>query len=149
RTWIVQRMGEPRQTLRFTHLFPQAGRVYTHEAEESFFSRVRFIDQGDASAFREIVTEQYVPVMSQLFEALALLDPHFRACEETFQWAIDVGDTTVQEVWEKVFCGGEGLYWIFKAAVRDDDPRAANYRAAITQIESRLSEVRAERFGNA
>jgi hypothetical protein len=141
-------MSDPRNTARFVHLFPQAGELQTREADDSFFSRIRFARQSEAGDFRQAVNQLYVPVISQMFEDLALLEPHYRACHAAAQWATTAGDTTVQEVWDKVFCGGEGLYWIFRAD-SGEDARAANYRAAIGRIEATLSEKRAEPFGDA
>src|SRR5262249_24124604 len=52
----------------------------------------------------------------------------------------------VREVWDKVFCGGEGLYWALRDA--GDSDRSRGYRDSIREVEAKFHSERSSLFGD-
>lgn len=96
--------------------------------------------------YREII----FPIAKSLYNDHKLFISHYKACEKLQKarnetWLND----NKKEVWDKVFCGGEGLYYSFKnlrySTGRISD-KASNILAIIKEIENAFSESRAEMF---
>ena len=129
---------------KFALLFPGFDDLAARSNEElESYRRLLFDSFERAEAFRDAFNTNYLPVMRAFFQQLSLLAPHYEACIETENWARHTAGTAEREVWNKVFCGGEGLYWSLRNAPSD---RAANYQKAIGAVETHFAEARAERF---
>lgn len=143
-TWSVQRLRGMRNRSRFAaqfgDLFPLA------EDPDEDTRRFLFTSNGVAREFRSAFDELYRPVLLHLLDEFALLRPHYRACASVETWITDEADTAPREVWEEVFTGGQGLYASFKQ-VKAPAGRSATYQQALTSIEQRFAEERAEAFG--
>jgi hypothetical protein len=139
------RGGIQRNKSRLAQIFPSySGSVLSEDQDER--TAPFFDSQTQAQAFRGDFATGYLPVLNNLFDRYDLLKPHYEACRITQDWVRQEADTTTVEVWNKVFCGGEGLYWVF-ASTDPANARARNYRQAITAIQSRFSLERARIFG--
>jgi len=138
--WNVQRMHLQRNTARFAQLWPTLPVPHSGGDEEG--SGVIFKSPTDARDFRQRFRSDYQPVLTQLFDELGFLKPHYEASRVLAEQISTQGDTTTTEVWNKVFCGGEGLYWSFETAA--DNPRSKKYKSAIDEVERSFSEGRAK-----
>jgi hypothetical protein len=67
----------------------------------------------------------------------------------TSEWVAKAGTDGIPDVWEHVFCGGEGLYWILRDPVLDSNvsEKIRIYRKAISDIEKNFSKFRASSLG--
>lgn len=118
--------------------------VGTDDEEEVF---IGIPDPQQVEEFRKLFRTDYQPILIGLFDGLQVLKPHYEAGEKTADWVRTVANTTIREVWDKVFCGGEGLYWTLREA--GEDERARKYRDAIKELETKFFEERAALFGDA
>lgn len=143
--WKVQRLHRQRNTSRFRNIWPRFDGLQTVQTDDEDEVFVGISEAHHGEDFRKLFRESYQPILFSMFDGLQLLKAHYEACERIATWAQQGSNTTVQEVWEKVFCGGEGLYWAFRDA--DDNERSRKYRDAIKEIETRFFEERNALFG--
>ena len=143
--WNATRLGIQRNHSRFAHIFPDySGAVLAQDQDER--AAPFFPLQKKSRDFRATFANDYLPLLNNLFK-LDLLAPHYKACDELAQWRTMEADTTKAEVWDKVFCGGEGLYWVFDAATKAGNKSARGYREAIDDIENLFRDKRCALFG--
>lgn len=91
-------------------------------------------------SLRKNVTDYVYEVVSKW----NVLKPHFDACHELEQYVRNESVIPEPTVWDKVFCGGEGLYGAFQRLNQDGSSK--KYQDAIKSLEDRFERVRAERF---
>ncbi len=140
----VAREAEQRNTGKFKRIFPPLNSVQTdNEDNLDRFRGLYFSCSEDAAEFRQAFSTGYLPVLTPLFEQFSLLTPHYQACVAVANWIAVEGDLYSRDVWRKVFCGGEGLYWSLKSATSS---LAQNYLMAIKVIEDRFSIERKDYF---
>ena len=144
--WKVERLlHRQKNTGRFKTIWPhfKGLQVVGTDDEEDVF--VGIPDPADVECFRALARRDYLPVLNSLFDNLDLLKPHYEACTATEKWVREVASTTVGEVWDRVFCGGEGLYWTLRDT--KDTERGKTYRDAMNEVESKFTETRSASFG--
>lgn len=101
--------------------------------------------------FEKVYERVLHPALDRVFSGFSLFQQHYAACETVAAWC-STRDTDVREVWKKVFCGGEGLYYTLRyyaAPGRTPTPRVSVYLSAVRQIEAEFRTERAARFGPA
>ena len=144
--WKVERLFSRQKNIgRFKSIwskFKGLQAVGTDDEDDAF---VGIPDPLDVDRFRGLVKSGYLPILCGLFDTLDLLQPHYQACAATETWVKKEASTTVGEVWESVFCGGEGLYWTLRET--KDQARGKKYRDAMHEVETKFAEVRTETFG--
>ena len=139
--WRVKRLHRQRNISRFRTIWSQA----QFKGLQKIGTDVGISEPQQGEEFRRLFRDKYQPILVKMFDGLKLLKPHYEACKKIAEWANNESNTTVREVWEKVFCGGEGLYWAFRDA--DDNERSRNYCEAIKEIESKFLKERNALFG--
>lgn len=95
-------------------------------------------------SLHERLRSSFSPAIIKIFDNLQFLRPHFDATQEIDQFVTRSGDHVTATVWNKIFCGGEGLYSSF--AELPDKDKARPYKAAISQLEQRFLRERAKHF---
>jgi hypothetical protein len=144
--WRVQRLHRQTNRARFNNIWPRfrgLEAVGTGDEDDTF---VGIPNPADSEAFRKLFRDDYQPALLSLFDNFKLLEAHYQACEKVANWAKKEKNTTIQEVWKKVFCGGEGLYWALRDA--EDSERSRGYRDAIKEVENQFHKERAAAFGD-
>ena len=145
--WTVQRQHESPILDKITRIFPnQSGIEIRQQPDES--KSVIFSSPEDSKAFREQFKESYLPVLSVLFDDLALLRPHYTACIATERWIFDGPSTTYKDMWRQVFCGGEGLYYSLATSDDTGTQRRRDMVQAIREIETDFANRRSALFGS-
>ena len=99
------------------------------------------VDLGNRADFRIKVERNYVPILNALFEKSELAICHHKAVVKTEEWIKADGATTLGDTWEKVFCGGEGL---FGQIQKSESEKARKYKKAIKEIQDRFRFLRRE-----
>jgi hypothetical protein len=150
-SYKVGRMHDQRNTVRFRKIFwnfadVPIGGGDNEEDKESLFGPY-FEDPTKAQEFRSAFRTAYLPVLWTFFNELALLTPHYEAAAATASHIETLASPTEMDVWNKVFCGGEGLYWTLDPD-KAKGKRSKEYIKAIASIEERFSEERAKIFGD-
>ena len=99
--------------------------------------------------FRELSRDKISPAMMLLFDKFNLIQGHFEACVSTEKWVNEEGTDGIGDVWENVFCGGEGLYWVFKDPLlkKSESVKIKKYQNAIVAIEKQFTKFRAKASG--
>lgn len=145
----VSRLHQQQNITRFQAIFALYGLNPKGSAEEekqdSFFGPY-FDAPENANKFRAAFSKAYLPVLWTLFNGLSLLTPHYEAGAAVENYIIQEADSLKREVWDKVFCGGEGLYWSLDPQ-KPTNKRSANYLSAVASIENKFADERAARFG--
>lgn len=133
---------------KFLRIFPDFEDLRTSGDEEERYRRLFFAPPERAEEFREEFRSSYGKVLISFFEELSFLRPHYQACAVVEAWAKN-GNTYQGEVWDKVFCGGEGLYWsITRARSLGNDSSSSLYKTAIREVEQKFSEERTRLFNS-
>jgi len=129
---------------------------FSNVTESDFHKYCKIVDREphvlnreSESKVRELVRDRVVPSVAQLFENFFLFKGHYEACRLTSEWVADAGTDGIPDVWNHVFCGGEGLYWILRDPVLDSNvsEKIRIYRKAISDIEKTFSKFRASSLG--
>jgi hypothetical protein len=121
---------------RFERLFGSVGYIDTGGGRR-IQPLVNLVDRGD---FRNRVAKNYIPLLDALFQESALASCHHEAVKQTEEWIIGAGgSTTVKDAWDRLFCGGEGL---FGQIQRSESTQAAIYRKAIKEIQDHFRVTR-------
>ena len=145
----VSRLHQQQNLTRFQNIFgaypltPKG--IGEDEKQDSFFGPY-LDDPQDAAAFRIAFSEAYLPVLWILFNELNLLTPHYEAGDVVSSYITTQASPMEMDVWDKVFCGGEGLFWSLDPK-KATSQRSKNYQTAIASIEGKFVEERAARFG--
>ncbi len=133
---------------KFTRIFPDFDDLRVSGDDDERYRRLFFEEPERAEEFRKAFASSYYQVLSLFFNQFSLLRPHYQACQEVDQWIMQTsGNSTQREVWRKVFCGGEGLYWSITRAQAEGDDLASQYKLAIAEIEQKFSQERATQYG--
>jgi len=119
---------------------------------ERLLGNATYIDTGGGRRIRPLVNldnrndlrtrveKLYVPILNSLFEKSTLVDCHHKAVKSTEDWIRGKdGTVTYVETWEKIFCGGEGL---FGQIQKSESPKAATYQKAIKEIQNKFRILR-------
>jgi hypothetical protein len=119
---------------------------------ERLFGPLSYIDTGGGKRikpltdvnsrqdFRKKTEAKFVPILDALFEQSKLAACHHKAVAAVEDWVTNDGvSTIVVDTWEKVFCGGEGLFGQIQMS---DSPHAKNYQKAIKEIQDKFREFR-------
>lgn len=145
--WKVERLLQrQKNTARFKTIWPKFRGLQVVGGEDEEDAFVGIPDPASVEEFRNLVRKDYQPVFDGLFGNFALLKPHYDACLATATWVQTAANTTVMDVWDRVFCGGEGLYWTLRDAKENE--RAIKYRNAIKEIEFKFSTERSTAYGD-
>lgn len=142
--WRVQRQWTQRNTDRLADLLGSLEGIDQGTYEDEI--RFLFVNGSTRSAFRSAFETSYVPIFVELFNRFKLLKPHYEACGRIERWVKDESTRPIPQVWDKVFTGGEGLYWSFQ--VVSPGTRYRNYREAIAEVENRFANERAGVYGS-
>ena len=141
----VSRLHHQQNISRFRIIFSAYNLTPKGGGEDEVFGPY-FDDPEQAKEFRSAFSDAYLPVLWTLFSEFSLLTPHYEA-GRVIADAIKTGSApTETDVWDKVFCGGEGLYWSLDPDKASGE-RSDKYLAAIKNIESKFVSERASRFG--
>ncbi len=105
-----------------------------------------FDSPNEASEFRGAFFNAYLPVLWTLFNDLSLLTSHYEAGALVASEIKAGASPTEMDVWDKVFCGGEGLYWSLDPEKAKNE-RSEKYLVAIASIEKKFETERATHFG--
>ena len=143
--WSVMRLHRQRNISRFRNIWPHFKGLQTVGTDDEDEVFVGISDPQQGEVFRELMRERYQPILVNMFDGFQLLKPHYEACEKIATCGQKESNTTVQDVWEKVFCGGEGLYWALRSA--GDSERSRKYRDGIREIEAKFFSERTALFG--
>lgn len=114
------------------------------DVEEADF---RDAEDGDRLAFERVTAcldEKVASKLLAIIEQHPLTIKHVEAAIELDAWIPNQPSTPLQEAWDKVFCGGEGLYGGFIRA--EQGVRVGNYQKAIHEIDRKFVELRAGKF---
>lgn len=106
----------------------------------------RAAEKGDKDAVKklgEALDKNFGPEIVSLIETFCLVREHMQATQD-LETAVADGSSKQRETWEKVFCGGEGLYGAFKR--NSPGARAEGYKKVIKEIEDQFRQLRAQRF---
>lgn len=148
----VSRLRNQRNTVRFRKIFrafsevPIGGNEEDEDKQDGLFGPY-FSTVEKAKEFRSAFRTGYLPVLWTFFNELRLLTPHYEAAAVVAKYINDTAAPTEGDVWRKVFCGGEGLYWSLDPD-KVTGERSKQYIRAVKSIEDRFSEERATRFGS-
>ncbi len=145
----VGRLHQQQNTARFSTIFGEYDLMPKgtgdEEKQDSFFGPYFDVPEK-AGEFRGAFSTAYLPVLWTLFNELSLLTSHYEAGAAIAE-GINTGSSPMEmDVWDKVFCGGEGLYWSLDPN-EVTSQRSKNYLTAIASIENRFADARAARFG--
>ena len=141
----VGRLHHQQNTPRFRIIFSEYDLMPKGGGEDEVFGPY-FDDPEKAKEFRYAFSKAYLPVIWTLFSELSLLIPHYEA-GRVIADGINTGSApTERDVWDKVFCGGEGLYWSLDPT-KATGKRSEKYSTAIKSIESKFADERATHFG--
>ena len=110
---------------------------------DPLFPKAEKGDQESSAKLYELLDTKFNPIVLDLITGFCLVDAHIRATNLISNWVEDRG-SEIRETWQKVFCGGEGLYGAFKRA--SDSGRAKTYKNTITEIENEFIKKRTEMF---
>lgn len=141
-SWKVDRLRAQRNSTRFALVMGKTDGIDFDADDEE--KPVQFLNGDIALEYRDEFKSKITPLMLQLFNGLKLLKGHYEAAEETRAWVISKGDTTEILAWDKIFTGGEGLYWTFRGK---GVPVEDIYRKATEKIERIFKENRARNTG--
>lgn len=142
--WRVQRRRSQKNTDRISALLGSEDGIERGPDEDENL-RFYFTDAATARQFADLFSQQYVPAFAEMFNGLDLLNPHYEAAQEVERWIADEATVPLPNVWDKVFTGGEGLYWSFQASGSGAQRR--NYQQGIAEIEKKFSDERSSKFG--
>ena len=106
-------------------------------------------DLTSEQKFRDLSRDKISPALMLLFDKFKLIRGHYEACKSTEKWVNEEGTDGIGDVWENVFCGGEGLYWVFKDPLltKSGSVKIQKYQKAIVAIEKQFVKFRAEACG--
>ena len=150
--YSVRRLRDQRNTVRFRKIFrtfaevPVGGNEDEEDKQDDLFGPY-FTTPDRAKQFRQAFCTAYLPVLWAFFNDLHLLAPHYEAGGVVATYINDSSSPTEMDVWSKVFCGGEGLYWSLDPDKAKGE-RSKRYIRTIDSIEERFSQERASRFGS-
>jgi len=102
----------------------------------------------DSSKISDLEQEyeiKFDPILEDFFNKLSITQRHFRASEKIQNKITKKGSSTQEEIWNKVFTGGEGLYYTFKYE-KADSPKIETYKNEIESIEDKFKKYRSEMF---
>lgn len=115
--------------------------------DDDFVKKVGF--GTDRGILEEEFTENLAEPFSLLFNEFELYKIHFKACkmleEKRTSWSV-----LKVEVWDKIFCGGEGLYYAYREMEknRTTSDRAETYLKAMDEIEDEFTDIRSSEFAS-
>ncbi len=135
--WRVERLRLQQALFRFEQMFPDLREHIDVQSDDDGSKDVLLKNADAVRLFRSAFSQVYLPVLRTFFDDWEVMKTHYSAAERTKVWATEEEGATYQEVWQKVFCGGEGLY--YSIANASDGKRTKNYRRVIDQIEEKLS----------
>ena len=95
-------------------------------------------------SLHEYLTESVSPCIERLFNDFCFLSNHYSACKQLNDYVKDEADHRERDVWNKVYCGAEGLYSSFRAQERSG--HVAAYLSAINALEVRFATYRTQTF---
>lgn len=92
--------------------------------------------------------ESVAKPLLNIFDKWQLLQPHFVACSKLEEWIDQHGSSHNRSAWEKIFKGGEGLYWaLMKIGEGDVTSNQRAYKKSVSEVESKFLGLRAEAYG--
>jgi hypothetical protein len=84
-------------------------------------------------------------IFLRIYSEFSLFQLHYEACDLLNEHILSNGSSAQKETWKKIFCGGEGLYYIFKEEEKNQDKEQKNeqlsvYLKAISEVEQSFFE---------
>jgi hypothetical protein len=100
------------------------------------------------SEFETEFSSRIFPVLYNIFNDFNLFRQHYIACQKISEWRTNSASPTERDVWDNVFCGGEGLYYtlLYSREESGNNQRLSDLRNAVESIEAKLAEERASQF---
>ena len=100
----------------------------------------KYFDMDKANEEMNLVVDEFNKSIGLVFQRLLnefnFLKLHYEACNNTFKQRDSWGSMTKKEVLDKVFCGGEGLYYAYKNVPRSKlTDQIRDIKSAIDEIE--------------
>lgn len=111
---------------------------------ENLFLAATLGDKSAVKTLGDALALDFAPALLKLLEGFSLVQAHVKA-SAAIEVEARADSSRLDEVWEKIFCGGEGLYGAFK---RNEfpTPRTQNYMQAIQEIEDKFVALRTSQF---
>lgn len=144
----VKRERQKIDTSQCKSLMPKFGkflRVSGDDENEKYFDMEASVIENIEDEFSETTGI----VFRRLFNEFIFLKIHYKACSNIFQKRNSWGSMTKKEVLDKVFCGGEGLYYAYKNVPNSKTTdQIKDVKSAIDEIELELRKERKNIFEN-
>ncbi|MBD3330538.1 hypothetical protein GF354_03325 [Candidatus Peregrinibacteria bacterium] len=120
--------------------FTQKDINYTEKEDET---KILIKDTNKIRTFENEYLEKLNASIYKIFNEFKLCKFHLQASSSIEHWYHEEMNSTQTEVWEKVFCGGEGLYYTFKTKKPKKENKKINkYLTAIKEIEDKFDNDR-------
>lgn len=123
--------------------YARASRLMMGVTEAHFIAAGRG-DKASVNHLSAALATDFAPALLRLVEDFSLVKVHV-GTSASLEAEIKSDSSMKRETWNKVFCGGEGLYGAFKR-IAAPTGRAKEYRDAIEEIEGRFMTLRAAQF---
>jgi len=109
------------------------------------YSREDILNNLDNTDIRTIISKSFVPILIELFSKFSLLHAQIESSKDlnneiNSDWGIDL-----RYVWEKVYCGGEGLFSSLRG-IENPELDVKEYQNRISRIEKKFSEIRMQKI---
>jgi len=113
--------------------------------------RMQLKDSNSRKDFEIEFNKQYASIFWEIFNEFILYKKHFKVCEIISGWSSSQTDA-VKVAWNKIICGGEGLYYTYKEeeSLKGKTVPASlkKYLQAIKEIEKEFEKTRLSVFGD-
>jgi hypothetical protein len=113
--------------------------------------KLNIADISQRDSFRKEFEKGPFEIFLKIYSEFPLFKLHYEICKSLNDYLIikGKGNSTQIETWKKIFCGGEGLYYIFKEEEKNQIKGHQNiqlsiYLKAISEIESKFLETKFE-----
>jgi len=143
-TYRVQREGARSGMMQFTREFCDPIFNGNHvEIDQDEKVLIKTTDKINDFAIE--FNQKIFPVLYNIFNEFNLFRKHYSACKKISEWRYGSASPTERDVWDSVFCGGEGLYYtlLYSKEELANNQRLSDLRSAVESIVARLVEERA------
>ncbi|REL24504.1 hypothetical protein DYD21_18105 [Rhodohalobacter sp. SW132] len=122
----------------------------TYEDDNNNYKK-HFQRNREEDEYLEEFKHRIFPIYKKLFDQFILTNKHFKACSDLERLYNTTWSAEKKEIWRKVFCGGEGLYYSFRnipSSRVSDSQRIQEKLKIIQEIEDEFVEARSVYFEN-
>jgi hypothetical protein len=135
------------QVSEFQHIFDDASFSSSNIYIQELTGDVLINSSNSINDFKAEYKQKFFDVFYDIINGFGMLEPHYDASEAVSDWRHEDGTSTwVREAWDKVFNGGEGLYYSLMYSDLAQNPRLNDYRKAVNEIEERFKSERTDRI---